>query len=118
MDRWGLYNFGGDMRVDVSADSFDSIKNVWSNMGPIYKSRVADQYAAAAGGNAPSRRSLPAEQVVEVAATLAAPAAAAVPANESLPERRTSTASSALKRSTPHAGRSRRGVVGLLHGKW
>jgi len=113
------------MRVDVSADSFDSIKNVWSNMGPIYKSRVADNYAAAAGGNAPSRRSLPAEQVVEVAATLAAPASdAATFANDSQPERvvyptrRTSAASSALKRTTPHAGRSRRGVVGLLHGKW
>ena len=129
-DRWALYNFGGNMRVDVSADSYDQINSVWSNMGGISKSRVADAYARAAGGSAPSRRSLPSDQVNEVAARFAIPPsrAAATFDNDSetdtdrvaLPGQRAAIASSssALKRSTPHAGRSRRGVVGLLHGKW
>ena len=51
MDRWGLENFGPDMSVTVSSDSFSSIQNAWSNMGSTTKSRVYDQYVTAAGGS-------------------------------------------------------------------
>lgn len=33
MGSWGLYNLGGNARVNVLTDSADSIKNTWSNMG-------------------------------------------------------------------------------------
>lgn len=48
MDRWGLFNFDTNMRVDVSNDSYDTIRNKWSNMGGLTRQGVADQYQKAA----------------------------------------------------------------------
>jgi endoglucanase len=47
MDRWGLFNFDTNMRVDVSNDSYDTIRNKWSNMGGLTRQGVADQYQKA-----------------------------------------------------------------------
>ena len=102
-DRWALYNFGSQMYVDVSSDSFDSLKSAWSNMGGITKSRIADQWAAAMGGNAPSRKrelSATADQV-----TVSTKKAVVVS-----PRVR---GGAHMRRSTPHGGRSRRGLVGV-----
>lgn len=49
MDRWGLYNYGTGMSVDVSNDSYDKIKGKWSNMGGLTRQGVADQYQKYAG---------------------------------------------------------------------
>jgi hypothetical protein len=51
MDRWGLYNYANSMRVDVQNDSYDSIRNTWSNMGGLTRQAIADQYAAATGAS-------------------------------------------------------------------
>lgn len=33
MGSWAYYNLGGNVRVNLLNDSYDTIKNVWSNMG-------------------------------------------------------------------------------------
>jgi aryl-phospho-beta-D-glucosidase BglC (GH1 family) len=96
MDRWGLYNYGGNMRVDVSADSFDSIKSTWSNMGGISKSRVVDIYTAAAGGKGSWKRDTPVEKRDAVAS----------PRVEQPRLRRSSPAHGGRSRRMAHAGKA------------
>jgi hypothetical protein len=49
MDRWGLFNFANSMRVNVGTDSYDAIRQKWSNMGGLTRQAVADQYQHYAG---------------------------------------------------------------------
>lgn len=96
MDRWGLYNFGGSMRVDVSSDDFDTIKSKWSNMGGTSKSIVVDAYTAAAGGSK-WKRAEAVERAVKVSPRFEEPR---------------------FKRSGVHGGRSRRAAHGAVVGSF
>lgn len=90
-------------------------------MGGISKSRVADTYAAAAGGSASSKKRseidqlpmpLTREEIAQIKAHEARRVAQFSP-RVKVASRSTATGPS-MKRSTPHAGRSRRAL--LLHG--
>lgn len=56
MDRWGLFNYGTSMSVDVGNDSYDTIRNAWSNMGGLTRQAIADQYQSACGGSGSSKK--------------------------------------------------------------
>ncbi|WWD20565.1 hypothetical protein CI109_105041 [Kwoniella shandongensis] len=59
MGRWGLWNHDDSMRVSVDNDSYDSIKNAWSNMPTISKSNIIyDQLKSAAGGSTNLKRDI------------------------------------------------------------
>lgn len=103
------------MYVDVSSDSYDSLYNSWSNMGGIGKSRVADAYAAAAGGSAPSSRKrseidqLPMPLTpYEITQIKAQEARRVAQFSSKVKAPRSTATGPKMKRVTPHAGRSRR----------
>lgn len=109
------------MYSDVSSDSYDTLASTWSNMGSISKSRIADQYAAAAGGYAPSSRKRDEAQevaVVDMAAVATGKAQEARRVAQFSPRVATKfatrSATAPMKRTTPHHGRSRRNA--LAHG--
>jgi hypothetical protein len=60
MGRWGLWNFGSSLSVDVSSDSYNTILSAWSSMGSKSKQSVASQYQSDV-----KRRSLPEERATE-----------------------------------------------------
>lgn len=91
MGRWGLYNLPG-FNVDVSNDSYDSILNQWSNLGPLTRQDVANQYS----GGMWKR-----DRIVGRDADAAA----------------SPRAGSNLKRAFKHGGRSRAVAAASLHGK-
>jgi hypothetical protein len=91
MDRWGLYNFGSSMSVDVSSDSYDTILSAWSNMGSKTKQDVASQYSSSLLSR--KRDVSQEERAVE------------------------SPKASKIKRMSRHGGRSRRRYQQVKHAK-